>query len=68
MANKWRMKLVGKAHVYRFVEIEAANLDAAIDQAEKTYNEDNQPSDELDSWIVDETMEVHVAVGSCKRV
>jgi hypothetical protein len=65
---KWRMKLVGKAHVYRFVEIEAADLDAAVDQAEKTYNEDQQPVELLDGWIVDETMEVHVAVGSWRKV
>jgi hypothetical protein len=64
---KWRMKLVGKAHVYRFVQVEAANLDAAIEQTEKFYN-DPQTADELDGWIVDETEEVHVAAGSCKRI
>jgi hypothetical protein len=62
----WRMKLVGKADVYRFVEIEAADLDAAIELAEKTYNE-AQTADQLDGWIVDETSNVHVVTGSWRR-
>jgi hypothetical protein len=64
---KWRMKLLGKAHVYRFVEMEAADLETAVLQAEKTYAE------ELDNWIVDDLFSnpvdrVHVALGSWKRI
>lgn len=63
--SKWKIKLVGKAHVYRFVEIEAADLDAAIDQAE---NIDNNAQTALDDWIVDETIEAHIAARSWRRV
>lgn len=68
---KFRMKLVGKADIYRFVEVEAADLDAAIDLAEGTYNTD-EPS-LLDGWIVDEVVThgpdaVRVVTGSWRQI
>lgn len=66
--STWRMKLVGLAHVYRFVEVTAADLDAAVDDAEKTYNQ----SDQVDGWIVDQVLTqgpnaVRVVTGSWRK-
>lgn len=64
---KWRIKLVGQAYVYRFEEIEASDLDTAIEQAEKTFHDDPI------GWQVDEMKTngpdaVHVATNSWKRI
>ena len=68
---KWKMKLVGVAHVYRFVEVEAADLDDAVNLAEKTCNQDEDA--DLDKWILDALVtdgpdRAHVAFGSWKRI
>jgi len=63
----FRMKLVGQAHVFRIVEIEAADRAAAVEKAESTYHE------EIDGWTVDEMFTrgpdaVRVVTGSCKQL
>lgn len=64
---KFRMKLEALAHVSQVIEIDAADLDAAIDQAEQEYKDTDQ------GWKIDDMVtvgpdRVHVVENSWKRL
>jgi len=63
---RWKMKVIGVAHVYRYVEQEGIDLDDAVEKAENKYQET------LDDWIVDELKDgrdgVYVMQNSWKRI